>query len=83
MSKRLEELEPGTPAYGGEQHIGEVRGGYAVGESKLAEYLNILWDSRQSEVLVPTSEVLDIEDRGVVLQGPIESYSGLPSFTSN
>lgn len=79
MSKRLEDVESGTPVYVGEQHVGEVRGVYAVGDSKLAEYLNVMWESRQGEVLVPTTEVLEIQDC-VVLQGPIESYSQLASF---
>ena len=82
MSKRLEELQPGTPVFVGEDQVGDVRGVYSIGESKLAEYLNVAWNSRATELLVPTSEVRDIEDRGVVLQGPLESYDELAPFDS-
>ena len=82
MGKRLEELQPGTSVFVGEEQVGEVRGVYSIGESKLAEYLNVLWKSRASELLVPTTEVRDIEDRGVILQGPLESYNDLAAFDS-
>ena len=80
MSKLLEELQPGTQVFVGEERVGEVRGVYSVGASKLPEYLNVYWSARQSELLVPTAEVRDIEGRGVVLQGPIETYRDLASF---
>jgi len=80
MSKRLEELQTGTSVFVGEEQVGEIRGVYSIGESKLAEYLNVLWSSRATELLVPTTEVRDIEDRGVVLEGPVESYDDLAVF---
>jgi len=80
MRKRLEELQPGTPVFVGEDQVGDVRGVYSIGESKLAEYLNVAWTSRATELLVPTTEVRDIEDRGVVLQGPLETYADLARF---
>ena len=80
MSKLLEELKPGTEVFVGEERVGEVRGVYSVGSSKLAEYLQVYWSSAQAEFLVPTSEVRDIEDRGVILQGTIETYTDLAHF---
>ena len=80
MSKLLEELQPGTQVFVGEECVGEVRGVFTIGESKLAEYLNVYWMTLQAEVLVPTTEVHDIEDRGVFLQGPLETYGDLARF---
>jgi len=82
MRKRLEELQPGTSVFVGDEQVGEVRGVYSIGESKLAEYINVLWSSRATELLVPTTEVRDIEDRGVILQGPVDSYADLAVFDS-
>ena len=82
MRKRLEELQAGTSVFVGDQHVGEVRGVYSIGESKLAEYINVLWNAKASELLVPTTEVRDIEERGVILQGPVESYADLAAFDS-
>ncbi|GAC1504433.1 MAG: hypothetical protein NVS1B14_10250 [Vulcanimicrobiaceae bacterium] len=81
MRKRLEELDPGTPVLVGDTVVGEVRGVYATGEAALAEYLDVFWTARDSDVLVPTSEVLSIEENGILLQGPLLSYDELPKFT--
>lgn len=83
MSKLLEELAPGTLVFVGEQEVGDVRGVYGVGDSKLAEYVNVYWSAMQTELLVPTTEVRDIEDRGVVLQGPLETYADLAQFDAS
>ncbi|MDP9016875.1 MAG: hypothetical protein M3N19_00955 [Candidatus Eremiobacteraeota bacterium] len=80
MSKRLEELKPGTSVLVGEEQVGEVRGVYGIGDSLLAEYLNVFWTARNAELMVPTTDVLDIEDRGVILQGTVESYNDLSAF---
>ncbi len=82
MRKRLEELDPGTAVLVGDTVVGEVRGVYATGEAALAEYLDVFWTTRNSDVLVPTSEVLSIEENGVRLQGPLVSYDGLAEFTT-
>jgi hypothetical protein len=82
MGKRLEELQTGTPVFVGDEQVGDIRGVYSIGESKLAEYINVAWKSRATELLVPTTEVRDIEDRGVILQGPLESYAELAPFDS-
>lgn len=83
MTKRLEDLEPGTTVFVGETQVGQIRGVYAVGDSQLAEYVAVAWDGRASELLVPTNEVLDIDDRGVVLAGPLDSYHDLRTVDSN
>ncbi|GAC1658027.1 MAG: hypothetical protein NVS9B12_10370 [Vulcanimicrobiaceae bacterium] len=80
MSKLLEEIEPGTHVFVGDERVGEVRGVYCVGESKLAEYLHVFWSSLQDGLLVPTSEVRTIESRGVVLQGPLDAYGDFARF---
>ncbi|PZR58470.1 MAG: hypothetical protein DLM50_03015 [Candidatus Meridianibacter frigidus] len=82
MSKRLEALRPGTAVFVGERNVGDVRGVYAVGGSMLAEYINVFWNARSAEVLVPTEEVLEIDDRGVALRGPFQSYDELNEFDS-
>ncbi|MDQ6932604.1 MAG: hypothetical protein M3160_05450 [Candidatus Eremiobacteraeota bacterium] len=80
MVKRLEELEPGTPVYCGERHVGEVRGVFAEGSSQLAEYLNVYWSPRSLEVLVATDDVCAIDERGVILQGTVQRYDDLLIF---
>jgi hypothetical protein len=77
----LEDLEPGTTVFVGETQVGEIRGVYAIGDSQLAEYVCVAWGGN-TELLVPTSEVLDIESRGVVLAGPLDSYNDLRTFDS-
>ena len=81
MAKRLETLQPGTAVYCGDKRIGEVRGVFAEGESRLAEYLSVYWGDRSTEVLVPTNVVGTIDDRGVVLEStdPL-AYRDLPAF---
>jgi hypothetical protein len=67
MAKRLEDLQPGTPVWTGEQRLGEVRDVYAEGDSRLPEYLAVQLDSRKAEILIPTRDVATLQDRGVVL----------------
>ncbi len=80
MKKRLEELEPGTAVFIDDVKVGEVRAVYAGGEGNLPEYLNLYCNSRGAELLVPANEVLDLEDRGVILSGPMQSYRDLMAF---
>jgi hypothetical protein len=80
MVKRLEELEPGTPVYCGEQRVGEVRGVFAEGSSQLAEHLNVYWAPSGNEVLVSTDDVCAIEECGVILQGTVQRYEDLLIF---
>ena len=80
MKKRLEELDPGTPVFVDDLRVGEIRAVYAGGEGSLPEYLNVYCNSRGAEVLVAANEVMSVEDRGVVLTGPIDAYRNVPTF---
>ena len=80
MKKRLEEIDPGTLVYCEEAPIGEVRGVYCIGDSKLPEFLNVYWNPREAEVLVPTSDVSDVKEDGVYLQGTLSSFDDLAAF---
>ena len=81
MAARLETLDPGTPVFCGELRVGDVRGVFAEGESKLAEYLVIRWDSRDADVLVATRDVDSIDTRGVILQGSDpQAYESLATY---
>ncbi|MBV8689678.1 MAG: hypothetical protein JOZ59_06190 [Candidatus Eremiobacteraeota bacterium] len=80
MKKRLEELDPGTAVFIDDRQVGEVRAVYAGGEGKLPEYLTLYCNSRDAELLVPANEVLSLEDRGVILAGPAQSYANLMTF---
>lgn len=82
MKKRLEELEPGTAVFVDDRRVGEVRAVYAGREGNLPEYLNLYCDSRRAELLVPANEVLSLEERGVVLAGPMQSYRDLMLFNA-
>ena len=80
VKKRLEELDPGTAVFIDDVRVGEVRAVYAGGEGELPEYLNLYCNSRSAEVLVPATEVLDVEDRGIILAGPLGAYQNVPAF---
>ncbi|MEO6912769.1 MAG: hypothetical protein ABI182_01945, partial [Candidatus Baltobacteraceae bacterium] len=78
--KHLEELDPGTPVFCQEQQVGEVRGVFGIGESRMPEYLSVYWSSSSTEVLLATDEVLSIQSSGVILQSSYQAYSDLPPF---
>ena len=80
VKKRLEELDPGTPVFVDDLPVGEIRAVYAGGEGNLPEYLNVYCNSRGAEVLVAANEVTNVEDRGVILTGPIDAYRNVPTF---
>jgi hypothetical protein len=81
MARLLEELDPGTPVYLGDERVGFVRGVYAEGDARLAEYLSIEWTARAAVLLVPTKDVAALEDRGVVLMGDDpRAYTAMPTF---
>jgi hypothetical protein len=81
MARLLEDLEVGTPVYLGDDRVGEVRGVYAEGAARLAEYLAIFWSKRATEVLIPTNDVAAIEEKGVILMGDdARAYADRPSF---
>jgi hypothetical protein len=68
MSRRLETLAPGTPVFCGERRVGTVEGIYTQGDSRLPEFLGVVWESRGATILVRTNDVESIEERGVILQ---------------
>lgn len=78
----LENIERGTPVHcsDGGPSVGEVRGVYTSGESRIAEYLCIFWRDRGEETLLATDEVLSLEDRGVLLRASRASYADLVRF---
>jgi hypothetical protein len=67
MARTLESLEPGTPVFAGETRVGDVRAVYAEGDARSAYLLVVHWDAIGSEVVVPTTEVQDVSERGVEL----------------
>ncbi len=81
MAARLETLDPGTPVFCGEQRVGEIRGVFAEGDAKLAEYIAVYWQERNAAVLVATRDVERIDDGGVFLQGSDpQAYDSLATF---
>ena len=81
MARLLEELDPGTPVYLGDERVGFVRGVYAEGDARQAEYLSVEWTARATVLLVPTKDVATLDDRGVVLMGDDpRGYAAMPTF---
>jgi hypothetical protein len=82
MARLLEEIDPGTPVYLNELRIGAVRGVFAEGNARLAEYLLVEWSERGENVLVPTKEIATLEAKGVVLMGEDpQAYVAIPAFS--
>lgn len=81
MGRRLETLEPGTPVLVGAARVGEVRGVYAEGDSRVPEMLVVHWEARGETVVVPTSEVANVTDDAVTLmQSNTQAYADLAAF---
>ena len=66
MARTLETLDLGTPVFCGDVRVGSVSGLYAEGQAKSVEWLVVRWDAR-GDLALSASEVVDIDDRGVVL----------------
>jgi hypothetical protein len=81
MVRTLENLEPGTPVFCGEERVGEVRALYAEGSSRAVEWVVVDWLAR-GPVAVPAIQVGGIDERGVTLmqQAP-HDYDDLPAFS--
>lgn len=61
--------------------IGEVRGVYAEGDSRLPEYIAVHLVGRAAEVLLPTREVALLDDRGVFLiSSEPQQYDAVATF---
>ena len=81
MARLLEDVELGTPVYLGQSRVGDVRGVYAEGDARLAEYLVVHWNDRAADLLIPTKDVASLEAKGVVLMGEDPRvYAGMPDF---
>ena len=81
MARLLEDLESGTPVYIGESRIGDIRGVYAEGSARLAEYLVIHLDERSEDLLIPTKDVAALDSKGVILMGDdATTYADVPAF---
>jgi hypothetical protein len=81
MAKLLESLAHGTPVLSAtEGKLGEVRGVFAIGETRVPECLLVFWDHSKEETLLDTDEVLSITDDGVVLRSAKKMYEVLPAY---
>ena len=81
MARLLEDVELGTPVFLGQSSVGDVRGVYAEGNARLAEYLAVHWNERAVDILIPTKDVASLEAKGVVLMGEDPRvYSIMPAF---
>lgn len=67
--------------FAGRTRVGDVRGIYAEGDARSVEVVVVRWDARGEDVVVPSSEVQDVEDAGVMLmrQEP-DQYGDLAPF---
>ena len=81
MARTLETLEPGTPVYAGATRVGEVRAVYAEGDARMAELLVVQWEARGEEVVIPTIEVLSVDDTGgQLMRQESDQYKDLAPF---
>jgi hypothetical protein len=81
MPRLLEDLQPGTPVRdnGGTQ-IGEVRGVYASGDTRSAQYVLVFWTARGEEALVPVDEAMNVTEDGMILRQSAAAYNDRPAF---
>jgi hypothetical protein len=81
MARTLESIEPGTPVFAGDTHVGDVRGVYADGDARSADLLAVFWLARGEEVSIPATEVESIEERGVqLIRRQPDQYMDLAPF---
>jgi len=81
MPRLLETLEYGTPLLSAtEGKVGEVRGVFAIGETRVPVSLLVYWDDTHEETLLDADEVLTISDDGVVLRSVRKMYEVLPAY---
>lgn len=60
--------------------VGEVRALYALGESRLAEFVLIRWTKRNEDALLPADDVSTIGELGIVLAHKEAAYDRLAAF---
>jgi hypothetical protein len=81
MPRLLENLEHGTPVVSAsEGTVGEVRGVFAIGETRVPQCLLVYWNDTHEETLLDANEVLTISDDGVVLRSIRKMYEILPAY---
>ena len=81
MPKLLENLPYGAPVRSATEGVlGEVRGVFAIGETRVPESLLIFWNDTKEETLLDADEVLSISDEGVMLRSARETYKVLPGY---
>ncbi len=81
MAHTLETLEPGTPVYVGDLHVGDLRAMYTEGNSRQVELLVVRWTARNEDIAIPATEVANL-DGGVVRLSASDpnSYAELAAF---
>ncbi len=81
MARTLESLEPGTPVYAGPTRVATVTAVYAEGDARSAELVIAHWDARGDEVMIPSTEVESIDERGVnLMRREADQYADLAPF---
>ena len=81
MPRLLEQLDAGTPVRTSDGELaGEIRGVYASGTGRGAEFLLVYWHATQDETLLGADEVMAIADSGVELRSSWLVYRDLPAF---
>jgi hypothetical protein len=81
MPRLLENLAHGTPVLSAtEGKLGEVRGVFAIGETRVPECLLVYWLDTHEETLLDADEVITITDDGVMLRSARKIYEVLPAY---
>lgn len=81
MPRLLENLERGTPVRSAtEGTVGEVRGVFAIAQTRVPECLLIYWHDTKEETLLDADEVLSLNDDGVMLRSARKMYEVLPAY---
>lgn len=81
MPRLLENLPHGTPVLSATEGVlGEVRGVFALGETRVPECLLVFWNDSKEETLLDADEVLSITDDGIMLRSAREMYRVLPAY---
>jgi predicted N-formylglutamate amidohydrolase len=81
MARTLESLEPGTPVFAGPTRVATVTAVYAEGDARSADVLVAHWDALTADVMIPSSEVQSIDERGVhLMRQESDQYADLAPF---
>ncbi len=81
MARTLESLQPGTPVFAGPTRVGTVGAVYAEGGSRSAEIVVARWDALGADVMIPSTEIERIDERGVhLMRQEADQYADLAPF---